>query len=138
MSKKEEPVTFTQEEIDYAERSLKAEITKLERAIERKKKEIEDLQPKGFFAKSNKSKIMDAEDELVKLEDELTDLQALTGVDYLRHKMRKKSSFEGLTINKKTIAKIGDVVEIAGNIPVPGAGIAKGIGKALKSYGKKR
>ena len=71
MSNTNEPLTFTQEEIEYAERHLKAEIQKLERAIERKKKEIEDLQPKGFWGtfNSNKSKIKEAEEELAELEE---------------------------------------------------------------------
>ena len=36
-----EPLSFSQDQIEYAERHLKAEITKMERAIERKKKEID-------------------------------------------------------------------------------------------------
>ena len=142
MNTNESPVTFTQEEIDYAERSLKAEITKLERAIERQKKEIEDLQPKGFFGglKNNKEKIREAENQLVKLEDEMIDLQAMTGSDYLRKQLKgkdKKSFFEG--INKNMLGKLGTVAEVAGDIiPVPGAGIVgKGVGAVLKGLGKK-
>ena len=141
MSNTNEPLTFTQEEIEYAERHLKAEIQKLERAIERKKKEIEDLQPKGFFGafNSNKSKIKVAEEELVKLEDELIDLQAMTGVDYLRDKVKdKKGFFANLKMNSGVLKIMGTVAEFAGHvIPVPGAGVVgKAAGALLKGFKK--
>ena len=142
MAKVEEPLTFTQEEIEYAERALKAEIQKLERAIERTKKELEELQPKGFFGalKNNKEKIKEVEEQLVKLEDQLIDYQAMIGSDYLRYQLKgkdKKSFFDG--INKNVLGKMGTVAEIAGNfIPVPGAGaVVKGVGSVLKGLGKK-
>ena len=47
----EQPKTYTQEELDHAERLINADIKKMELAIERKKKEIEDLRPKNFFSK---------------------------------------------------------------------------------------
>ena len=142
MSNVNEPLTFTKEEIEYAERHLKAEVQKLERAIERKKKEIEDLQPKGFMGafKSNKDKIKVAEEELVVLEDQLIDLQAMTGTDYLRNKVKdKKGFFDGLKVNSGVLKTMGTVAEIAGSvIPVPGAGVVgKAAGTLLKGFGKK-
>lgn len=143
MSNFNEPLTFSQEEIEYAERHLKAEITKLERAIERKKKEIEDLQPKGLFSafKSNKDKIKAAEDELVELEDQLIDLQAMTGLDYLRNNVKdKKSFFANLKINSGVLEKMGTVAEVAGkmtSVVVPGAGaVGKAAGSLLKGVAK--
>ena len=143
MAKVEELLTFTQEEIEYAERHLKAEIQKLERAIERKKKEIEDLQPKGFMGafKSNKGKIKVAEEELVVLEDQLIDLQAMTGADYLRDKVKdKKSFFANLKINSGVLKTMGTVAEIAGSvIPVPGAGVVgKAAGALFKGVAKSK
>ena len=140
MSNVNEPLTFTQEEIEYAERHLKAEIQKLERAIERKKKEIEDLQPKGFWGNfnSNKSKIKEAEEELAELEDQLIDLQAMTGADYLRDKVKdKKGFFSGL--DKNMLKKIGKVAEVAGSI-IPGTGatvLGKATGALFKGLAKK-
>ena len=142
MSKVNEPLTFTQEEIESAERHLKAEIQKLERAIERKKKEIEDLQPKGFWGNfnSNKSKIKEAEEELAELEDQLSDLQAMTGADYLCDKVKdknKKGFFGGL--NKNMLKKMGAAAEVAGNI-IPGTGatvLGKTAGALLKKLAKK-
>lgn len=140
MSNTNEPLTFTQEEIEYAERHLKAEIQKLERAIERKKKEIEDLQPKGFWGtfNSNKSKIKDAEEELAELEDQLIDLQAMTGADYLRDKVKdKKGFFSGL--DKNMLKKIGKAAEVAGSI-IPGTGatvLGKATGALFKGLAKK-
>lgn len=140
MSNTNEPLTFTQEEIEYAERHLKAEIQKLERAIERKKKEIEDLQPKGFWGNfnSNKSKIKEAEEELAELEDQLIDLQAMTGADYLRDKVKdKKGFFSGL--DKNMLKKIGKVAEVAGSI-IPGTGatvLGKATGALFKGLAKK-
>ena len=142
MSNVNEPLTFTQEEIEYAERHLKAEIQKLERAIERKKKEIEDLQPKGFMGvfKSNKDKIKAAEEELVVLEDQLIDFQAMTGADYLRDKVKdKKGFFDGLKMNSGVLKTMGTVAEIAGSVlPIPGSGVVgKAAGALLKGFGKK-
>ena len=140
MSNTNEPLTFTQEEIEYAERHLKAEIQKLERAIERKKKEIEDLQPKGFWGNfnSNKSKIKEAEEELAELEDQLIDLQAMTGADYLRDKVTdKKGFFSGL--DKNMLKKIGKAAEVAGSI-IPGTGatvLGKATGALFKGLAKK-
>ncbi|MBO5678016.1 MAG: phage neck protein fibritin [Bacteroidaceae bacterium] len=140
MNKVNEPLTFTQEEIESAERHLKAEITKLERAIERKKKEIEDLQPKGFMGalKSNKTKIKEAEEELAELEDQLIDLQAMTGADYLRDKVKdKKGFFSGL--DKNMLKKIGKAAEVAGSI-IPGTGatvLGKATGALFKGLAKK-
>lgn len=140
MSNTNEPLTFTQEEIEYAERHLKAEIQKLERAIERKKKEIEDLQPKGFWGtfNSNKSKIKEAEEELAELEDQLIDLQAMTGADYLRDKVKdKKGFFSGL--DKNMLKKIGKAAEVAGSI-IPGTGatvLGKATGALFKGLAKK-
>ena len=140
MSNANEPLTFTQEEIEYAERHLKAEIQKLERAIERKKKEIEDLQPKGFWGtfNSNKSKIKEAEEELAELEDQLIDLQAMTGADYLRDKVKdKKGFFSGL--DKNMLKKIGKAAEVAGSI-IPGTGatvLGKATGALFKGLAKK-
>lgn len=140
MSNTNEPLTFTQEEIEYAERHLKAEIQKLERAIERKKKEIEDLQPKGFWGNfnSNKSKIKEAEEALVELEDQLIDLQAMTGADYLRDKVKdKKGFFSGL--DKNMLKKIGKAAEVAGSI-IPGTGatvLGKATGALFKGLAKK-
>lgn len=140
MSNTNEPLTFTQEEIEYAERHLKAEIQKLERAIERKKKEIEDLQPKGFWGNfnSNKSKIKEAEEALVELEDQLIDLQAMTGADYLRDKVKdKKGFFSGL--DKNILKKIGKAAEVAGSI-IPGTGatvLGKATGALFKGLAKK-
>ncbi len=140
MSNVNEPLTFTQEEIEYAERHLKAEIQKLERAIERKKKEIEDLQPKGFMGvfKSNKDKIKEAEEALVELEDQLIDLQAMTGADYLRDKVKdKKGFFSGL--DKNMLKKIGKAAEVAGSI-IPGTGatvLGKATGALFKGLAKK-
>ena len=142
MSNTNEPLTFSQEEIEYAERHLKAEIQKLERAIERKKKEIEDLQPKGFMGafKSNKSKIKEAEEELAELEDQLIDLQAMTGADYLRDKVKDKNKngfFGGL--NKNMLKKIGKAAEVAGSI-IPGTGatvLGKATGALFKGLAKK-
>ena len=140
MSNVNEPLTFTQEEIEYAERHLKAEIQKLERAIERKKKEIEDLQPKGFWGNfnSNKSKIKEAEEELAELEDQLIDLQAMTGADYLRDKVKdKKGFFSGL--DKNMLKKIGKAAEVAGSI-IPGTGatvLGKATGALFKGLAKK-
>lgn len=141
MSNANEPLTFTQEEIEYAERHLKAEIQKLERAIERKKKEIEDLQPKGFWGtfNSNKSKIKEAEEELAELEDQLIDLQAMTGADYLRDKVTdKKGFFSGL--NKNMLKKIGKAAEVAGSI-IPGTGatvLGKATGALFKGLAKSK
>ncbi|MEE0804979.1 MAG: hypothetical protein U0L77_06110 [Prevotellamassilia sp.] len=141
MSNVNEPLTFTQEEIEYAERHLKAEIQKLERAIERKKKEIEDLQPKGFMGafKSNKDKIKEAEEALVELEDQLIDLQAMTGADYLRDKVKdKKGFFSGL--DKNMLKKIGKAAEVAGSI-IPGAGatvLGKATGALFKGLAKSK
>jgi DNA repair exonuclease SbcCD ATPase subunit len=141
MSNTNEPLTFTQEEIEYAERHLKAEIQKLERAIERKKKEIEDLQPKGFWGtfNSNKSKIKEAEEELAELEDQLIDLQAMTGADYLRDKVTdKKGFFSGL--NKNMLKKIGKAAEVAGSI-IPGTGatvLGKATGALFKGLAKSK
>ena len=140
MSNTNEPLTFTQEEIESAERHLKAEIQKLERAIERKKKEIEDLQPKGFWGNfnSNKSKIKEAEEALVELEDQLIDLQAMTGADYLRDKVKdKKGFFSGL--DKNMLKKIGKAAEVAGSI-IPGTGatvLGKATGALFKGFAKK-
>lgn len=140
MSNVNEPLTFTQEEIEYAERHLKAEIQKLERAIERKKKEIEDLHPKGFWGtfNSNKSKIKEAEEELAELEDQLIDLQAMTGADYLRDKVKdKKGFFSGL--DKNMLKKIGKAAEVAGSI-IPGTGatvLGKATGALFKGLAKK-
>ena len=140
MSNTNEPLTFTQEEIEYAERHLKAEIQKLERAIERKKKEIEDLQPKGFWGNfnSNKSKIKEAEEELAELEDQLIDLQAMTGADYLRDKVKdKKGFFSGF--DKNMLKKIGKAAEVAGSI-IPGTGatvLGKATGALFKGLAKK-
>ena len=140
MSKVNEPLTFTQEEIESAERHLKAEIQKLERAIERKKKEIEDLQPKGFWGNfnSNKSKIKEAEEELAELEDQLIDFQAMTGEDYLRDKVKdKKGFFSGL--DKNLLKKIGKAAEVAGSI-IPGTGatvLGKATGALFKGLAKK-
>lgn len=140
MSNTNEPLTFTQEEIEYAERHLKAEIQKLERAIERKKKEIEDLQPKGFWGtfNSNKSKIKEAEEDLAELEDQLIDLQAMTGADYLRDKVKdKKGFFSGL--DKNMLKKIGKAAEVAGSI-IPGTGatvLGKATGALFKGLAKK-
>ena len=140
MSNTNEPLTFTQEEIESAERHLKAEIQKLERAIERKKKEIEDLQPKGFWGNfnSNKSKIKEAEEELAELEDQLIDLQAMTGADYLRDKVKdKKGFFSGL--DKNMLKKIGKAAEVAGSI-IPGTGatvLGKATGALFKGLAKK-
>lgn len=140
MSNTNEPLTFSQEEIEYAERHLKAEIQKLERAIERKKKEIEDLQPKGFWGtfNSNKSKIKEAEEELAELEDQLIDLQAMTGADYLRDKVKdKKGFFSGL--DKNMLKKIGKAAEVAGSI-IPGTGatvLGKATGALFKGLAKK-
>lgn len=141
MSNVNEPLTFTQEEIEYAERHLKAEIQKLERAIERKKKEIEDLQPKGFMGafKSNKFKIKEAEEALVELEDQLIDLQAMTGADYLRDKVKdKKGFFSGL--DKNMLKKIGKAAEVAGSI-IPGTGatvLGKATGALFKGLAKSK
>ena len=141
MSNTNEPLTFTQEEIEYAERHLKAEIQKLERAIERKKKEIEDLQPKCFWGNfnSNKSKIKEAEEELAELEDQLIDLQAMTGADYLRDKVTdKKGFFSGL--NKNMLKKIGKAAEVAGSI-IPGTGatvLGKATGALFKGLAKSK
>lgn len=140
MSNANEPLTFTQEEIEYAERHLKAEIQKLERAIERKKKEIEDLQPKGFWGNfnSNKSKIKEAEEALVELEDQLIDLQAMTGADYLRDKVKDKKGFFG-GLNKNMLKKIGKAAEFAGSI-IPGTGatvLGKATGALFKGLAKK-
>ena len=141
MSNANEPLTFTQEEIEYAERHLKAEIQKLERAIERKKKEIEDLQPKGFWGtfNSNKSKIKEAEEELAELEDQLIDLQAMTGADYLRDKVTDKNGFfSGL--NKNMLKKIGKAAEVAGSI-IPGTGatvLGKATGALFKGLAKSK
>jgi chromosome segregation ATPase len=140
MSNVNEPLTYTQEEIEYAERHLKAEIQKLERAIERKKKEIEDLQPKGFWGNfnSNKSKIKDAEEELAELEDQLIDFQAMTGEDYLRDKVKDKKGFFG-GLNKNMLKKMGAAAEVAGNI-IPGTGatvLGKTAGALLKKLAKK-
>ena len=140
MSNVNEPLTYTQEEIEYAERHLKAEIQKLERAIERKKKEIEDLQPKGFMGafKSNKDKIKEVEEALVELEDQLIDLQAMTGADYLRDKVKdKKGFFSGL--DKNMLKKIGKAAEVAGSI-IPGTGatvLGKATGALFKGLAKK-
>lgn len=140
MSNTNEPLTFTQEEIESAERHLKAEIQKLERAIERKKKEIEDLQPKGFWGNfnSNKSKIKEAEEELAELEDQLIDLQAMTGADYLRDKVKDKKGFFG-GLNKNMLKKMGKAAEVAGSI-IPGTGatvLGKTAGALLKNLAKK-
>ncbi len=141
MNKVNEPLTFTHEEIESAERHLKAEITKLERAIERKKKEIEDLQPKGFMGtlKSNKTKIKEAEEELAELEDQLIDLQAMTGADYLRDKVKdKKGFFSGL--DKNMLKKIGKAAEVAGSI-IPGTGatvLGKATGALFKGLAKSK
>ena len=141
MSNVNEPLTFTQEEIEYAERHLKAEIQKLERAIERKKKEIEDLQPKCFWGNfnSNKSKIKEAEEELAELEDQLIDLQAMTGADYLCEKVKdKKGFFSGL--DKNILKKIGKAAEVAGSI-IPGTGatvLGKATGALFKCLAKSK
>ena len=140
MSKVNESLTFTQEEIESAERHLKAEIQKLERAIERKKKEIEDLQPKGFWGNfnSNKSKIKEAEEELAELEDQLIDFQTMTGEDYLRDKVKDKKGFFG-GLNKNMLKKMGAAAEVAGNI-IPGTGatvLGKTAGALLKKLAKK-
>ena len=141
MSNVNEPLTFTQEEIEYAERHLKAEIQTLERAIERKKKEIEDLQPKGFMGafKSNKDKIKEVEEALVELEDQLIDLQAMTGADYLRDKVKdKKGFFSGL--DKNMLKKIGKAAEVAGSI-IPGTGatvLGKATGALFKGLAKSK
>ena len=140
MSNTNEPLTFTQEEIEYAERHLKAEIQKLERAIERKKKEIEDLQPKGFWGNfnSNKSKIKEAEEELAELEDQLIDLQAMTGADYLRDKVKDKKGFFS-SLDKNMLKKIGKAAEVAGSI-IPGTGatvLGKATGALFKGLAKK-
>ena len=141
MSKVNEPFTFTQEEIESAERHLKAEIQKLERAIERKKKEIEDLQPKGFWGNfnSNKSKIKEAEEELAELEDQLIDFQAMTGEDYLRDKVKDKKGFFG-GLNKNMLKKMGAAAEVAGNI-IPGTGatvLGKATGALFKGLAKSK
>jgi chromosome segregation ATPase len=141
MSNVNEPLTYTQEEIEYAERHLKAEIQKLERAIERKKKEIEDLQPKGFMGafKSNKDKIKEVEEALVELEDQLIDLQAMTGADYLRDKVKDKKGFlSGL--DKNMLKKIGKAAEVAGSI-IPGTGatvLGKATGALFKGLAKSK
>lgn len=138
-----EPLSFSQDQIEYAERHLKAEITKMERAIERKKKEIEDLQPKGLLGafKSNKGKIKVAENELIELENQLIDLQAMTGLDYLRDRVKdKKSFFANLKINTGVLEKMGTITEVTGKITsmvVPGANVVgKAAGSLLKGVAK--
>ena len=96
MSNNELSPAFTQDELEHAGRLLKAEIMKLERAIERKKKELEELKPKGFLGglKGNKDKIKEAEAQLAKLEDELIDLNVMTPTDFLNHLKVKSAKQE--------------------------------------------
>lgn len=96
MSNNELSPAFTQDELEHAGRLLKAEIMKLERAIERKKKELEEMKPKGFLGwlEENKDKIKEAEAQLAKLEDELIDLNVMTPTDFLNHLKVKSAKQE--------------------------------------------
>lgn len=77
--------SYPTEEVEYADRLLKAEIKKLENSVMRLKNEIEELRPKSFlgYFHNNKRKIKEAEQKLIEMENQLIDLQAMTGLDYL-------------------------------------------------------
>ena len=132
----EQPKTYTQEELDHAERLINADIKKMELAIERKKKEIEDLRPKNFFSKltCDKDEIQNAENELAKLEDALIDLQTLRPIDYLR-KQDKKNNESKKGEKSKALNTIVNVADIATDF-IPGASVAKPLLKGVASVVK--
>ena len=79
------------------------------------------------------------EEALVELEDQLIDLQAMTGADYLRDKVKDKKGFlSGL--DKNMLKKIGKAAEVAGSI-IPGTGatvLGKATGALFKGLAKSK
>ena len=130
---------LTLEEIERGERLLKAEIKKLELAIENAKQELLELKkPKGFFASNKTKEIKATEQSLRELEIRLIDLQAMTASEfYAEYKVKEKK--ENIKkVSSGIFSTAGDVVENAGKvIPVVGGIAGKLIGKGLKAIGEK-
>ena len=133
MTKENNEIIHTDEEIARYERKLSADILKCKAAIDRKKLCIEELQSK--FIKNRKA-IKEAEEELIELENQLIELESMTGLDYLLFLQYndKKSSFNvhGIMDN------VGSAVEnISKFIPSKGISeLGKLSGKFIKSFGK--
>lgn len=126
---------FSVEELETAKRHLEARCKKLELAIEKAKKDLDELnKPKGLFASSNKKQIAAAEEQLIVLENNLIDFQAMDAAGYLKLKKAedRKNTF------KSVLSDVGDVVKKVGvAIPVPGAGaVGKIVGNVLKNLSK--
>ena len=83
---------MTLEEIERGERLLKAEIKKLELAIENIKQELLELKkPKGFFASNNTKEIKATEKSLQEFEKRIIDLQAMNASEfYAEYKAKEK------------------------------------------------
>ena len=126
---------FSVEELETAKRHLEARCKKLELAIEKAKKDLAELnKPKGLFASSNKKAIAAAEEQLIVLENNLIDFQAMDAAGYLKLKKAedRKNTF------KSVLSDVGDVAKKVGAaIPVPGAGaVGKIVGNVLKNLSK--
>lgn len=130
---------LTLEEIERGERLLKAEIKKLELAIEHIKQELLELKkPKGFFASSNYKEIKATEKSLQEFEKRIIDLQAMNASEFYAEYKAKEKKENIKKVSSGIFSTAGDVVENAGKvIPVVGGIAGKLIGKGLKNIGKK-
>ena len=130
---------LTLEEIERGERLLKAEIKKLELAIENAKQELLELKkPKGFFASSNSKEIKATEKSLQEFEKRIIDLQAMNASDFYAEYKAKEKKENIKKVSSGIFSTVGDVVESVGML-IPAIGGVKGklIGKGLKNIGKK-
>lgn len=126
--------SYPTEEVEYADRLLKAEIKKLENSVMRLKNEIEELRPKGFlgYFQNNKGKIKEAEQKLIEMENQLIDLQAMTGLDYLiklKDKEKQSESKSKKMFSTNALNKLSSVAEKASEL-IPSS-VAKIAGKTV-------
>ena len=130
---------LTLEEIERGERLLKAEIKKLELAIENAKQDLLELKkPKGFFALSNSKEIKATEKSLQEFEKRLIDLQAMNASEFYAEYKAKEKKENIKNVSSGIFSTAGDVVENAGKVlPVVGGIAGKLIGKGLKAIGEK-
>ena len=128
-------IEHTEEELAHYGRKLSAEILKCKAAIDRKKLCLEELQSKVI---KNKKAIKETEEELIKLENQLIELESMTGLDYLLllQENKNKSSFNLHSI----MDNVGSAVETVSKL-IPSKGISeigKLSGKFIKSFGKNK
>lgn len=133
--------SYTPEELAYMERQLEIERQKCAKAIERQKKLIENMQPKGLSSmfSNNKKEIKEAEEALALLEDQYIELTTKTAMDLLmeeKNGVDKKKKKKGISIGTGALGAVGNVVETAASF-IPDAN-AKMIGKAIGSLLKNK